>query len=132
MIFAVAIFSVFAVAALAHPDFAWTAAFAHGATTMAIVLQWCHHGVRTKQIKEYLLELNPDQGGWERWLPSRRPRTILGSRWLISTKGVLLGLEIASMLLAELLKAPRGSFSLLLGAGLLLANAAFLFTNPKE
>lgn len=132
LLISVVIFLFVAWLSFAHQDQAWTIAFAHGVTVLAMVLQWCHHGVRTKQIKEYLLSIYSEEHGWERWLPAHRPNTLLGSRWLVSTKGVFLGLGLASMLLAELLDAPRDTFPLVLALGLWLASALFLFTNPKE
>jgi hypothetical protein len=99
---------------------------------LAAVLQWCHHGVRTMQIKQYLLLIVPGEKGWEHWLPANRPKTLLGSRWMISTKGVFLGLGLAEVWLAALLAPQFMLLPAVISAGLWLAAAGFLFTNPKE
>lgn len=126
--------TVFAAIAIILPEGAWLAAAAHGAIGLGAVLQWCHHGIRTKQIKAYLLTLDPEGsgGGWELWLPANRPNSWLGSRWMISTKGVFLGLQLALMLLAGLQGPSLEPLLAGASAGLLLTSAAFLLTNPKE
>lgn len=133
LILMLALFTAFAILALARPEVAWGAAAAQGAASLGAALQWCHHGIRTKQIKEYLLTIDDGQtDGWERWLPANRPRTLLGSRWMISTKGVFLGLQLAMIALA-LLTAPVSDVLLMsVSTALLLASAGFLLTNPKE
>jgi len=134
LIMSLLLFTAFAILALAVPETAWAAATAQGAASLGAALQWCHHGIRTKQIKEYLLTIDQDdaQGGWERWLPANRPRTLLGSRWMISTKGVFLGLQLAMIGLAVNVSAPFDGLFGLSTAILLLASAGFLLTNPKE
>lgn len=132
LILSVGLFITFSAVAALVPGAAWPLAAAHNSAILASALQWCHHGVRTMQIKQYLLLVDPDEKGWEQWLPANRPRTLLGSRWMISTKGVFLGLGLANTALAALL-APR--FMLLpalVSGGLWVATAGFLFTNPKE
>ena len=134
LIVSLVLFAAFALAALANPETAWAAAAAQGAAILGAALQWCHHGIRTKQIKVYLLTLDGGEasGSWERWLPANRPQTILGSRWMISTKGVFIGLQLGMLLLAFLL-APALDGIFASGATvLLLASAGFLLTNPKE
>lgn len=133
LILSLALFSAFAILALAQLGAAWGAAAAHGAASLGAALQWCHHGIRTKQIKEYLLTIDSSHtDGWERWLPANRPRTLLGSRWMISTKGVFLGLQLAMIGLASLIAAVPDGIFIFVSVILLLASAGFLLTNPKE
>ena len=134
LIMSLLLFGAFAILALALPETAWAAVAAHGAASLGAALQWCHHGVRTKQIKDYLLTIvqADAQGGWERWLPANRPRTLLGSRWMISTKGVFLGLQLAMIGLAVQVSPAFDGFFGLFAAILLLASIGFLLTNPKE
>lgn len=133
LLLSLALFAAFGILALSRPEAAWGAAAAHGVASLGAALQWCHHGIRTKQIKEFLLTLDSGHiDGWERWLPANRPCTLLGSRWMISTKGVFLGLELAMIGLASRI-APQSDILLAaVTAVLLLASAGFLFTNPKE
>jgi hypothetical protein len=127
------LFTAFAILAFALPAMAWAATAAHGAVGLGAVLQWCHHGIRTKQIKEYLLTIDSGQtDAWERWLPANRPSTLLGSRWMISTKGVFLGLQLAMIGLALQIAPVSDEFFASATMILLLANAGFLLTNPKE
>lgn len=133
LILSLALFAAFALLALARPGAAWGAAAAQGAASLGAALQWCHHGIRTKQIKEYLLIVDSSYtGGWERWLPANRPRTLLGSRWMISTKGVFLGLQLAMIVLALWISPVPAGFFIFVSVILLLASAVFLLTNPKE
>lgn len=133
LILSLALFGAFAILALAQPEAAWGAAAAHGAASFGAALQWCHHGIRTKQIKEYLVTIDTSHtDGWERWLPANRPRTLLGSRWMISTKGVFLGLQLAMIGLTLRIAAVPDGFLIFVSVILLLASAGFLLTNPKE
>ena len=133
LILSLALFTAFAILALTRPEAAWGAAAAQGAASLGAALQWCHHGIRTKQIKEFLLTLDCGHAdGWERWLPANRPRTLLGSRWMISTKGVFLGLQLAMIGLAWRMALVLDGFFVSVTAVLLLASAGFLLTNPKE
>lgn len=78
LILSLALFTTFALLALSRPEAACGAAAAQGAASLGAVLQWCHHGIRTKQIKEYLLTIDSNNtDGWERWLPANRPSTLL-------------------------------------------------------
>ena len=116
------------------PSSASTICLVFQCVMFAAVLQWCHHGVRTAQIKNFLQELDPEKkhGKWETWLPANRPATLLGSRWMISTKGVFLGLG-AMMLLLDVMVSPVVEASKVFGSSLIWVMAAlFLFTNPKE
>ena len=68
LILSLALFTAFAILALARPEAAWGAAAAQGAASLGATLQWCHHGIRTKQIKEFLLTVDGGHAdGWERW-----------------------------------------------------------------
>lgn len=133
LIVTVLLFAAFAILALAVPGSAWGSSAALGAATLGASLQWCHHGVRTKQIKIFLLSIEcGGNGGWEQWLPSNRPNTLLGSRWLISTKGVFLGVQFAMILLAWRLAMSPDTVFAGFAIVMLLSSAAFLLTNPKE
>ena len=133
LILSLGVFTGFAILALALPGTAWAAAAAQGAVSLGAALQWCHHGIRTKQIKDYLLTIDSGQtDGWERWLPANRPRSFLGSRWMISTKGVFLGLQVAMIGLAWKTAAVSDGFFVSVAAALLLVSTWFLLTNPKE
>jgi hypothetical protein len=132
LIVSVGAFALFSAVAALASEAAWPMAVALNTVILAAALQWCHHGVRTMQIKRYLLLINPDEKGWEHWLPANRPRTLLGSRWMISTKGVFLGLGLVQLGLAALLAPAFLLLPALGAAGLWLATAGFLFTNPKE
>lgn len=132
LIISVVLFAAISVAMVLVPRSVWLLSVAHNTVLLAMALQWCHHGVRTKQIKNYLLLIDQTPTGWERWLPANRPAGILGSRWMVSTKGVFLGLGFANVGLAGLLSCE---YPLLLGSGsvaLWISSGLFLFTNPKE
>ncbi len=110
--------------------------FLHSCVLLALSVQWCHHGVRTMQIKKYILLVEESCHGntWEKWLPQNRPKTLLGSRWLISTKGVLLGLQ-AAMLTPVIVDDPAFFWmNLYIQSALLIiaVTASLLLTNPKE
>ena len=132
LVISVGLFTAFSIVAALAPATAWPLTVAHNSVILAAALQWCHHGVRTKNLKEYLLLIDPREEGWERWLPANRPKALLGSRWMISTKGVFLGLGLSNVILAALLTPTFTLLPGLLSAGLWLATAGFLITNPKE
>ncbi|MGP6085766.1 hypothetical protein [Antarctobacter jejuensis] len=134
LIVSLPVFTAFAAVSLALPGMVWAAAAVHGAVGLGAALQWCHHGIRTKQIKDYLLTIDSGDGGsgWEGWLPANRPRRLLGARWMISTKGVFLGLQLAMIILAAFIAPVVDGWMAAFSALLLLASAAFLLTNPKE
>lgn len=128
------IFAVLAAISALSPPATSALCFIFQCVMLAAILQWCHHGVRTAQIKEFLQELNQEgaRGKWETWLPAHRPATLLGSRWMVSTKGVFLGLGAMMMLLAVIV-APEINYVLLLTSSVIWAiGTIFLFTNPKE
>lgn len=134
LVLSLVLFTVFATVAVLVPATAWLAAFGYACVTLGAVLQWCHHGVRTKQIKAFLLMADADQTelSWERWLPANRPKSFLGSRWMISTKGVFLGLQSAMMILAGMVVSEPGPVPAFGSLVLLVMSAGFLLTNPKE
>lgn len=128
------IFAALSAGAAFQPEASSTLCVVFQSVMLAAVLQWCHHGVRTAQIKAFLQEINPDEahGKWETWLPTHRPATLLGSRWMVSTKEIFLGLG-AVMLLLGLGVSPDISILPCLASLLVWTTAAaFLFTNPKE
>lgn len=104
------LFAGLSVAQLALPDQRFEIALAFGVTTGMFALFWIHSGARTVQLKAYLTEeLEPrmrGDGGWERWHARRRIAGILGSRWFISTKGVLVGAQAAMLAEAWLIGRP--------------------------
>ncbi len=129
---AVALFAGLVAASLAANVGIWLSAAALNCAVFALALQWCHHGIRTAQIKQYLMLADGNVSGWERWLPANRPARWLGTRWLISTKGVFLGLGAAMICLAGLHQ-PFPHLALpAVAVALWIASAGFLFTNPKE
>ncbi|MEY2882783.1 MAG: hypothetical protein RL490_507 [Pseudomonadota bacterium] len=134
LMLALLLFTGLAGLALLRPGMAALAAAVHGVTGLGLALVWCHHGIRTRQITQFLLRdpaAAPRQD-WEHWLRANRPRRILGTRWLISTKGVFIGLQAASLLLGWWLQAGQDRVPLILAGVLLLTATAFLLTNPKE
>lgn len=122
--------------ALTRPGAAAAAFFIFIVGAGAVALNWCHHGVRTAQIKRYLLVLErryAGETGWESWLPRHRIGGFLGTRWFISTKGVFMGSQAVALLTALRLGDLRSdAFLLLLSALATLATAGFLIANPKE
>lgn len=128
------IFAALAAGAALQPDAASVVGLVFQCVMLAAVLQWCHHGVRTAQIKAFLQEINPDEahGKWETWLPAHRPATLLGSRWMVSTKGVFLGLGAVMLLLGTGLSPDIAILPWLASTLVWATSAAFLFTNPKE
>lgn len=134
LILSLAVFSAFAIFAMTSPGWAWAAAFMHGVTGLAAALQWCHYGIRTKQIKDYILSIDDGDGhnGWEKWLPANRPRTLLGSRWMISTKCVFIGLQLALMVLAVWISPFADGILVADVITMVFATSVFLLTNPKE
>ena len=137
LLLTVVVFCAFAITALVVPQAGWPAAAACGVAVLALSLQWCHHGVRTMNIKAYLMQIDPGAGpdgdrGWESWLPANRPRSLLGSRWMVSTKGVFMGTQGAMILLVWQLGTPPDPVFAAAALGLLLVSAGFLLTNPKE
>lgn len=112
---------------------AWAFAAIYGVVSFALILQWCHSGVRTMQIKKFILIVeNGSKDTWERWLPANRPRTFLGTRWLISTKGVFLGLQLVSGLVAALFASAFELFWVFGWVSAFIASTWFLLSNPKE
>lgn len=132
IIVSIGLFALVVGAAVLSPAAAWPLAAVENVTLLAAALVWCHHGVRTAQIKKYLLLRDANENGWERWLPESRPATLLGSRWVVSTKGVFLGLGAASMAIASFVSSEFESWALFASVGVWTASAIFLFTNLKE
>lgn len=126
------IFAIVCISAAALPTMAWQLAAVQNAVLLAASLQWCHHGVRIAQIKQFLVQLYPGTDSWESWLPAHRPATLLGSRWAISTKGVFVGLGLAVCALAILISPQFHPLAALLSMMQLLVSAGFLLTNIKE
>lgn len=84
------------IAITAWPSASLVLAIAFDAFVTMGAAMWEHHGVRQAQLRTYLTAvLEPrlfgGTGGWEQHLASQRPRSVLGSRWWISTKGLLFG-----------------------------------------
>jgi hypothetical protein len=96
------IFLAVVIASLQFPEKAYGLAATYVTCGGVAALVWAHSGARTLQIKVYMrsvLEprLRPDEGGWERWHAENRVAGILGSRWFVSTKGVLVGSQVAML-----------------------------------
>ena len=134
LMLALLLFTALAGLALVRPEQAGLAAAVQGVSGLGVALIWCHHGIRVQQITHFMLrDDNVAQGQvWERWLRANRPQRLLGARWLISTKGVFIGLQAASLLLAWWLRGDRDMAPTALAGVLLLASTGFLLTNPKE
>jgi hypothetical protein len=132
LILAVALFAAIAAVGIAVPSGLWHCAAVLNCAVFALALQWCHHGIRTAQIKQYLMLADRNLSGWERWLPANRPARLLGSRWMISTKGVFLGLGAAMIGMASWLTPAAGWVLPATAFMLWIASAGFLLTNPKE
>lgn len=105
------VFATFCVTQLVMPAWRFHLAVAFSATAGMLSLFWIHSGARTSQIKTYLVEqLEPrlrEGAGWEVWHARHRVAGVLGSRWFISTKGVLVGSQLASAGFAGLLGPPE-------------------------
>jgi hypothetical protein len=77
--------------------------------SVSATAMWAHHGCRTAQIRTYLeAESEPKlwgdaQRGWESALAQMRFRSLLGSRWFVSTKGFLFGSQaiVAALLVLD-------------------------------
>jgi hypothetical protein len=98
-------------------------------------LYWIHNAARTEQIKLYLLKWEarrPAGAGWESWLKENRMPGILGSRWIISTKGVFVGSQVAMVGATALLKRQSDLDLLFLGLAFLGALiTAILLRQPR-
>ena len=129
------LFAASAVAAAALPSQAAILALAYVAASGAAAAQWCHEGVRQCALKRHLLALERSLGrapGWEATLPAMRPRSPLGSRWFLSTKGAIIALQATSLGLAGALDLEAWGPALALAAAGAVATALLLLLNPKE
>lgn len=143
LFFTTGLFAVFFTLLLAWPGRGWLIATGFVAASLSCALQWGHHGIRTKQLKAYILRKEAALGAagaqtwetWETWLPGQRPPGLLGGRWFISTKGVFLGLQ-GAMLLACALSTPllgwQAGCAAALALALLIFTGWYLISNPKE
>jgi hypothetical protein len=105
--------AVFLAASLGHHEEVVALGYV-GASGMG-ALYWIHNAARTVQIKTYLLEWEARyQGfmGWETWLKDNRMPGLLGARWIISTKAVFVGSQLAMILIAGMLTRQSGIDSL--------------------
>ncbi len=97
---------------------------------------WAHHGCRTAQIRDYLQSrVEPelwgqDHRGWESALEQMRFRSLLGSRWFVSTKGFLLGSQALVVALLLIDAGRTGIYGLLIGSAVLLASIWVLHEPP--
>lgn len=131
LILAVALFAVAAMLAIGLPQSAGPIGLAQNLATGMLAVQWCHHGVRTMQIKTYIVAAERSRAvTWESWLPAHRPKRLLGTRWMISTKGVFL---VAMAAMPALAAGSATSVPWLAAMAVATACIAILlFTNPKE
>lgn len=133
LLLAVAAFAGLSLATLGWPASAWVVACVHALVSGALVLQWCHNGVRTMQLKTFLLEQEGrEPANWEVWLPAHRPDRLLGTRWFVSTKGVFLGTQVAMAGLAAVMAGVRPLWASAACALAFIVSATLLLTNPKE
>lgn len=114
-----------------HPNLAELIALAYTTANLALAMQWCHQGIRQCNIKQAVLARDKEAGrrdSWEEWLPDQRPKSLLGSRWFVSTKLVFIGLGAGAITLAlkDLNLANIGAFAVL------STTTIALLTNPKE
>jgi hypothetical protein len=115
------------------PDRVWLMCAINAACVLATSSMWCHHGVRTMQLKKYILSREQERRvSWEVWLPEHRPNGILGTRWLISTKGVFVGSHVMLIVIACTVSPEMSVLLILFSIALLAITAALLVTNPKE
>jgi len=124
------------VAQLVHPADRFGIALAFCIATGIFSLHWIHSGARTVQLKAYLTEVVEPRmrpgGGWEAWHARRRIAGVLGSRWFISTKGVLVGSQVAILAEAWLIAPPAGADWPVTFLGLLApAASAVLLVKPR-
>lgn len=121
---------------VAWPDQAPVVMLAHLVSTGIGALIWIHGAARTTQIKAYfLLVLEPrlrPADGWERWHARHRVRGRLGSRWRISTIGVFLGSDIATLMLAWLIAPAFPLLLLALAVGGIIVTAILLLPPKME
>ncbi len=100
----------------------------YSALSVSAAAMWAHHGCRTAQIRAYLeAKSEPElwgeaHRGWESALAQMRFRSLLGSRWFVSTKGFLLG---SQAIVVALLALDGGELG---GAGWLIALAGLVAT----
>jgi hypothetical protein len=134
------IFSAFSALIILWPSVSWRICAAHGVVSGALSLQWCHHGSVQVLLKKYIMmkeNILVEEGSvragstWEIWLLANHMTSFLGSRWLVSTKGVFIGLQISMILLASAVASAVNGPSLLASLLLLAGTSLVLFTNPK-
>lgn len=105
------LFATFCILQVVLPAWRFHLAVIFSVTTAMLSLFWIHSGARTLQIKAYVAEqLEPrlrDGTSWEVWHARHRVAGLLGSRWFISTKGVLVGSPLACAGFAILLETPH-------------------------
>jgi len=121
--------------ALTHPLQAPITALVFLFTSLAASAQWCHMGVRTVHLKTFIMQSEERLGAeftWESFLPGARPKSLLGSRWVISTKGVFLLVQGLAILIPSSLDIASSFWFLTIAICVLGASQWLLFTNPKE
>lgn len=130
-------FAAACVAQVALPASRFHLAVGFGVTAGMLSLLWVHSGARTLQLKTYIAQrLEPQlrtSSGWEVWHARHRVAGILGSRWFISTKGLLIGSPLASVSFAALI-GPPADHAERLSAMLVVAGAmlsAILLRKPR-
>ena len=115
------------------PTVAWSFCVIFCLVSGSFALQWCHHGAGSVQIKRYIMSVEETRraSNWEAWLLDNPLNSFLGTRWVISTKGVFIGLQCAEII-TSLISQPEPHYMLQLFAVLiLLVTTLLLFTNPK-
>jgi hypothetical protein len=126
-------FVVIAMISLQRPNIAWLSCVLFGIVSGSFALQWCHHGAGSVQIKRYIMSVYQTRKGsnWEAWLLENKLNSFLGTRWVLSTKGVFVGLQCAELVLSLILQ-PEPHYMLQLSAvSIMFVTTLLLFTNPK-
>jgi len=99
---------------------------------------WAHHGCRTAQIRAHLQSaiepeiLGESRRGWEAALERMRFRSVLGSRWFVSTKGFLLGSQALVLALLVQDGGQAGNLGRFMAAAALVASTWLLFEPPLD
>jgi hypothetical protein len=106
----------------------------HSVLGVSASAMWAHHGARTAQIRSYLTStlepiLYPSPvAGWEHALAGMRFRSLLGSRWYVSTKGFFIGSHV--VVVALLLANHPAAWSILISLAA-LTGTVWLLNEPS-
>jgi hypothetical protein len=136
LILLIPLFAALAAIGFHRPSLAAAAALVYLVASGMGALYWVHNGARTVQLKTYLLLVERRLGGagrWESWLASHRFDGMLGSRWVISTKGAILGSQICLLAVPVVARSEPVSVTVMLVLGLAgVVACAILLILPKR